>query len=101
MKFARGFKSHCEQLVQELRGELELNELEPINMTRLAHHLGIPVWSLGEMLAAAREPRTCLSVAEVYRKVSAFTFFDGSRRRFVYNEGKRSMKRVLAVASAY
>ena len=86
MKFARGFKSHCEQLVQQLRSELALADLAPINMDALASHLCIPVWSLSQMLKAANADRACLNVSEVYRKVSAFTFFDGSRRRVVYNE---------------
>ena len=86
MKFARGFKSYCEQLVQQVRSELGLGELDPIDMDALACHLCIPVWSLSQMLVAARESRGCVNVSEVYRKVSAFTFFEGSRRRVVYNE---------------
>ena len=86
MKFVRGFKASCEQLVEQLRNELALSALQPIDMKSLAEHLGIPVWPLRHMLEAAHESRACVNVTEIYRRVSAFTFFDGSRRRIVYND---------------
>jgi len=86
MSLARGFKAYCERVVGAVRGELCLNEHEPIDMHVLAIHLDIPVWSLAQFLDSSGESRLNGQVDEIYRKVSAMTIFDGPRRAIVFNE---------------
>jgi Zn-dependent peptidase ImmA (M78 family) len=86
MKLVRGFKTYSERLVQDIRTEMGLGALAPIDMEALARHLDIPYWPLRRFLEAANEAERCSSIAEIYKRVSAFTFFEGRRRRIVYNE---------------
>ena len=86
MKFVRGFKAYTERLVQEVRDELALGELDLIDMDALAKHMDIPCWPLSVFCDAAKKPRSGAAVPEIYSSVSAFTFFDGRRRRIVYND---------------
>lgn len=86
MTLARGFKSYCERAVAALRDELCLQDDQPIDMDGLAEHLCIPVHALGRFLKLSEGTRSDPDVEEVYRKVSAFTFFDGPRRLIVFND---------------
>ncbi|MBL8275247.1 MAG: hypothetical protein JNL93_00965 [Pelomonas sp.] len=86
MKLVRGFKTYAERLVQDVRAEMGMGQLDPMDMDALARHLHIPYWSLSQFLEAAKQPKDSIDVAEIYKKVSAFTFFEGRRRRIVYND---------------
>ena len=86
MTLARGFKTECERAVVSLRGELGVDDEEPIDMHAAADHLYIPVQPLAEILIPAGQSRTDPHVDEIYRKVSAFTVFRGFRRWIVYND---------------
>ncbi|WP_342133510.1 ImmA/IrrE family metallo-endopeptidase [Hydrogenophaga sp. OTU3427] len=86
MKLIRGFKTYSERLVQNVRTEMGLRELDPMDMDALATHLHIPYWPLSRFLEAANETKACVNVAEIYKSVSAFTFFEGRRRRIVFND---------------
>jgi Zn-dependent peptidase ImmA (M78 family) len=86
MKLIRGFKIYSERLVQGVREELGLGDLDPMDMEALARHLHIPYWPLSRFLEVAKETKTCVDVAEIYKSVSAFTFFEGRRRRIVFND---------------
>ena len=82
----RGFKTYSERLVQGVRTEMGLGDLDPIDMEALARHLHIPYWPLSRFLEAAKETKACINVSEIYSSVSAFTFFEGRRRRIVFND---------------
>ena len=86
MKLIRGFKTYSERLVLGVRAEMGLGDLDPMNMEALARHLHIPYWPLSQFLDAAKETKACVDVEEIYKRVSAFTFFVGCRRRIVYND---------------
>lgn len=86
MKLIRGFKTYSERLVQDVRTEMGLGELDPMDMGALARHLHIPFWPLNRFLEAANDTKACINVAEIYKSVSAFTFFEGRRRRIVFND---------------
>lgn len=86
MTLARGFKSYCEDAVTAVRGELRLRDDDPIDMNHLADHLCIPVHSLGRLVGHSRQSRSDPHVDEIYKRVSAFTFFDGPSRAIVFNE---------------
>lgn len=83
---ARGFKKDCERIVAELRAELDVGEYEAIEMTVLGHDLDIPLASLAEHIEQSSVRCDEAHLEEIYRKVSAFTIFDGYRRIIVYNE---------------
>lgn len=85
MKFVRGFKQDCEQVVAVLREELHLQVDEPIDMSGLALYLEIPARSLAAYVGAAGAAND-ENVDEVYQKVSAFTVFRNSHRTIVYND---------------
>ncbi len=86
MKFARGFKTHCERAVTALRAELEVDDEAPIDMHSLATHLYIPVHSLATLLITSGQSRSHPKVDEIYCKVSALTVFDGTFRTIIYND---------------
>lgn len=85
MKFVRGFKQDCEQVVAALREELHLQVDEPIDMSGLALHLEIPVRPFAAYVEAAGAANDA-NVGEIYQKISAFTVFRNSHRTIVYNE---------------
>jgi len=86
MKLIRGFKTYSERLVLDVRAEMGLGDLDTMDMEALARHLHIPYWPLCQFLDAAKETKACVDVVEIYKRVSAFTFFEGRRRHIVYND---------------
>lgn len=86
MTFRRGFKRDCELTVDGLRAELRLTVDHPIDMRALASHLEIPVQPWSDYLRIANAPRGDIYVEETYKKVSAFTVFEGYRRTIVFND---------------
>ncbi len=92
VKFAWGFKKDCERLVASIREELRVPESGPIDMAELANHLEIPLAAFATYVKRSGLICDELHLAETYRKVSAFTLFEGRRRTIVYNE-KHSLAR--------
>jgi len=85
MSFRRGFKQDCERVATEVREELRLRLDEPIDMSRLASILEIPVHALATYVRAAGLPHGP-DVDEIYEKVAAFTTYRGPHRTIVYND---------------
>ncbi len=84
MKLRRGFKAEAEALVKEVRAELGLTKLDPLDPHRLACHLAIPVITLSDL------PDN-LDGAGYFRSIereafSALTVFDRHRRMIVHND---------------
>lgn len=92
MKFRRGFKRDCELTADALRDELGLAVDRPIDMRVLAHHLEIPVQPLSDYLRVANVSRGDIYIEETYKKVSAFTVFEGWRRTIVFNDDHASAR---------
>ena len=86
MKFKRGFKRDCELTADALRDELGLAVDRPIDMRILANHLEIPVQPWSDYLRIVKALRGDIYIEETYKKVSAFTVFEGSRRTIVFND---------------
>jgi len=86
MTFVRGFKVECERMVARLRDEMGVHISAPLDMAATAAHLEIPVHPLSQLLEISGTKRECPRTDEIYRKVSAFTVFDGSHRTVVYND---------------
>jgi Zn-dependent peptidase ImmA (M78 family) len=85
MTLRRGFKSEANDLAREVRAELELDFLSPLDPRKLAAHLDIPIVALSEFEMDA--PAMAAYFAGTNRSdFSALTVFRGSRRLIVYND---------------
>ena len=81
----RGFKTEANALAQEVRAEMKLGPLDPLNPFQLAQLLEIPVWSLTEMQAHA--PAVAHLLHKERSVFSAVTVFRGHERTIVHNDG--------------
>ena len=84
MPLRRGFKTEANALAAEIRRELGLGALDPLDPFALAAHLEIPVTKLSDLQVTAPAVRHLLDVEP--QALSAVTVFDGRRRRIVYND---------------
>jgi Zn-dependent peptidase ImmA (M78 family) len=79
-----GFKSEARDIAAEVRGELGLRPVAPLNPHALAQHLSIPVLRLSEVDG-------CTEAADYFESVepevfSAVTVFEGRHRTIVHND---------------
>ena len=85
MALRRGFKTEANATASEIRAELKLHSIAPLNPWELANHLEIPVMTLSSF-----GPTIPTAVAYFLEKdtkaFSAMTVFDGTRRAIVYND---------------
>ena len=86
MKLARGFKSYCERVVAAVRVEMGVPGDDLLDMPSLAEHLSISIHPLRSCLALSKHQRDDAKVQEIYKRVSAFTFFNGCVRFIVFND---------------
>jgi Zn-dependent peptidase ImmA (M78 family) len=85
MTFRRGFKSEANAIAKEIRAEMGLSLVEPLDPWALAAHLDIPVITLSSMAEFA--PRAVHYFSSVSTgEFSAVTVFDGTKRIIVYND---------------
>jgi hypothetical protein len=93
----RGFKTEARALAQEVRGELGLSALDPLDPWVLAGHLAIPVWRLSEY-------RTVIPAAvELLGGVgdgafSAMIAFVGQRRVIIHNDAHAATRQRADIA---
>src|SRR4051794_28725612 len=83
-EFRRGFKTECERLSLEVRGELGLFADDRLDPEALADHLAIPVVSL-EAFQSERPHDVARLTVDDAGCFSAATVFCGTRRLIVYN----------------
>ncbi len=97
MALRRGFKTEANQIAREVRAELGLCLVDPLDPWALARHLAIPVVPLSHFRGAAAE-----AVHHFHRvdrgAFSAVTVSDGSRRLIVYNDGHSLGRRASDLA---
>lgn len=84
MAYRRGFKTEAEALAREIRAELALGPLDPLDPQALADHLDIPVVPLSDFLRTNPGVRPLLENEQ--GAFSAITVFRGSRRLVVHND---------------
>lgn len=84
MAYRRGFKTEANQRANEIRSELGLGPLDPLDPRRLADELCIPVFNLTEM--AKLDPTIRHLVDVDTTAFSAVTIFAGRRRGIVHND---------------
>lgn len=80
-----GFKAEANRLAHEIRGELGLLPVDPLDPWALANHLAIPVYPLSALRAEA--PFAVAHFMEVDAGAfSAMTVFCGTRRAIMHND---------------
>jgi Zn-dependent peptidase ImmA (M78 family) len=81
----KGFKSEANDIARQIRGELDLALIDPLDPWALAEYLAIPVLELGALSAAI--PGAVRHFAEVKpAEFSAVTVFHGTSRLIVHND---------------
>ncbi len=85
MTYRRGFKSEANSLAGEIRAELNLGPLDPLDPRALAEHLSVPMRDLSSLASAAPEAVSYL-LGEEPSSFSAVTVFRGTRRLIVHND---------------
>jgi Zn-dependent peptidase ImmA (M78 family) len=81
-----GFKKCAREIAAEIRGELCLGVLDPLDPWKLADHLIIPVWALSDYPPAVRAAVVQLRDRDT-GSFSGMLVFDGSRRVIIHNDG--------------
>jgi Zn-dependent peptidase ImmA (M78 family) len=84
MAYRRGFKSEAEALAREIRAELGLGPLDPLDPFLLADHLEIPVVPLSDI--ERTNAGVCPLLTTEQGAFSAVTVFRGNRRLIVHND---------------
>lgn len=62
MAFRRGFKSQCERRAVEIRKDLKLTKLCPLNAFDLAKHYGVIVWSTSDIIGMTKDDLAHLTI---------------------------------------
>ena len=84
MALRRGFKSEAAALGREIRDEMGLDTMDPLDPHQLALHLDIPILPLSAFAGTLAGARHFLSTER--EALSALTVFDGHRRTIVHND---------------
>lgn len=85
MALRRGFKSEANSTAAEVRGELGLGAMDPLDPHRLARHLAVPVTALSS-LTDEKNFGVNYYLREDPTPFSAVTVFWGTERRIVHND---------------
>lgn len=85
MAFRRGFKTEANETVGEVRTELRLRALDPLDPLALAWHVEIPVINLSDYARTSDGAKYLLTVEP--ESFSAVTVFAGTERTIVHNDG--------------
>src|SRR5437773_12406271 len=97
MVLRRGFKTEANHIAREVRAELGLRFIDPLDPWALARHLEIPLVPLSSYAGLAAD-----AVNHFHRvdrgAFSAVTVFDGPRRLIVYNDSHSLGRRASDLA---
>src|SRR4051812_38280249 len=85
--FRRGFKAEAERIATEVREELDLSAVDPLDPFKLASHLEIPVYRMSDL----SHPSDMATFVTVFSgpeqdSFSAVTVFIGGKRFIIHNE---------------
>lgn len=97
MTLWRGFKSHANNIVREIRSEMGVSPMAPLDPWALAKHLDIPVMRLSSMSDAVPNAVRHFSIVNS-AEFSALTVFDGMRRVIVYNDAHSDGRQASDIA---
>lgn len=84
MGLRRGFKTEANDIATEIRAELGLGPLDPLDPVALADRLAIPIIPLSDF---AEAPKTQHLLTREPEAFSAVTVFCGTERTIVHNDG--------------
>jgi hypothetical protein len=84
MAFRKGFKTEANSTALEVRAELRLSALDPLDPRVLADHLEIPIIELSDFARVASGPNYLLNVEP--KAFSGVTVFRGMKRTIVHND---------------
>jgi Zn-dependent peptidase ImmA (M78 family) len=93
----RGFKPEAGDIAREVREELGLSALDPLDPWALAAHLDIPVWSLGSYASLAPSAVRYLSETE-QGAFSAMMACHGLQRVIIYNDSHAKTRQRADIA---
>jgi Zn-dependent peptidase ImmA (M78 family) len=91
-----GFKAYANRLALEVRAELGLDVLEPLDPWQLADHLSIPVRGLSSFRTEA--PLSRIFAGREQRTFSGVTVHDGPRRLVVLNDSHAATRQRNSLA---
>jgi hypothetical protein len=94
----RGFKADSERLAIEVRAELSLDPLRPIDCIEVCKVLGVPVVTVPELVSSGASTRSVQSLLAPNAKFSALTVAAGTRRLIVYNPKHPAGRRANSLA---
>lgn len=97
MALFRGFKSYANGIVREIRSEMGLSAMAPLDSLALAEHLDIQVIPLSSMSDSAPNAVRYFSMVNS-SEFSAMTVFDGLRRVIVYNDAHSDGRQASDIA---
>ncbi len=95
----RGFKAEAERIATEVRHELDLGPMDPLNSFSLAEHLAIPVVPMSALKRFAPGSDFAEFLAlDIDDSFSAVTVFVGRRRFIVHNDSNHPNRQASDVA---
>jgi hypothetical protein len=83
--FRRGFKTEATTIARDIRAELGISSVAPLDPWALAAHLAIPVFTLSEFRTVAPSAYKAFA-GRLKGQFSAVTVFDGPTRAIVHND---------------
>jgi Zn-dependent peptidase ImmA (M78 family) len=96
--FALGFKKLCEIIASEIRGELGLREIDPLDPHAVATHLAIPVASFSGLVKLGASSAAVDALTRPDSPISAFTFYAGTRKLIFYNDAHARTRTASSLA---
>ncbi|MGC4174485.1 ImmA/IrrE family metallo-endopeptidase [Demequina sp.] len=90
MGYRYGFKTEANALANDVRAELGLRSMDPLDPRELANHLEIPIWDVSSFTS---EGSAILALLNGERaSFSAATVFAGHRRTIVHNDSHAQVR---------
>jgi len=94
----RGFKADAERLAIEVRTELDLDPLDPIDCIELCKKLAVPILTVPELVSSGASPRSVQCLLAPNARFSALTVAAGTKRLIVYNPTHPAGRRANSLA---
>jgi Zn-dependent peptidase ImmA (M78 family) len=93
-----GFKADAERLALELRSELRLGPIDPIDCIEVCNSLGVPVVTLAELISSGASSRSVQCLQSSNAGFSALTVAAGTKRIIAYNPKHPAGRRANSLA---
>jgi Zn-dependent peptidase ImmA (M78 family) len=97
-RLRRGFKANAERIAAEVRKDLGLSCVAPIDCIKLCSELGIPIISVPDLVTSGASAKSIRQILAPASKFSAMTIGVGTRRLIVYNPYHPKTRRANSLA---